>query len=158
MATPHVAGAIAVLLSKNPALTPAELDSIIEMTAVDRGAAGKDTVYGAGRLDVCAAINAVGVEESPEPGIQNMKFALLQNHPNPFQSITTINYSIPIKGEVSLRIYDIMGRSVETLVSEEKDPGVYQVEWDGKDHTSGVYFYRLQSGKSVTTKKLTLLQ
>jgi flagellar hook assembly protein FlgD len=51
-----------------------------------------------------------------------------------------------------------MGRLVETLVSEEKEPGVYQVEWDGKNQSSGVYFYRLQSGKSVTTKKLTLLQ
>jgi serine protease AprX len=158
MATPHVAGAIAIMLSKNSALTPAELDSIIEMTAVERGAAGKDNIYGAGRLDVCAAISAVGVEESTEPGTQNMKFALLQNLPNPFQSITTISYSIPIKGEVSLRIYDIMGRLVETLVSEEKEPGVYQVEWDGKEHTSGVYFYRLRSGKSVATRKLTLLQ
>jgi serine protease AprX len=65
MATPHVAGLIALMLSKNPMLTPAELDSIIETTSVDLGTPGKDNAYGAGRIDACGAINAVPAPANP---------------------------------------------------------------------------------------------
>jgi flagellar hook assembly protein FlgD len=59
---------------------------------------------------------------------------------------------------VELVIYDITGRLVEIIVDEKKEAGVYQVEWDGKDQPSGIYFYRLQSGDFTTTKKLILLK
>ena len=164
MATPHIAGCIAVMLSKNPTLTPAKLDSIIEMTAVPRGSAGKDTIYGSGRLDCCAAVNAVvGVEESPKPEAISMKFSLFQNLPNPLHHTTSITFALPKDGRVSLRIYDITGRLVRTLVDEKKISGIYEVYWDGKDGenqkvTSGIYFYQLKSNNGRLTKRLILLR
>jgi hypothetical protein len=110
----------------------------------------------------------VGIEEEPDSGgFRNAEFGLLQNQPNPFNKLTAISYQIPLtpfnKGgqrgiPVRLAIYDITGRLVETLVEKPHKPGVYQVQWDGKDQSSGIYFYRLQSGNYTDTKKLILLK
>jgi hypothetical protein len=96
-------------------------------------------------------------------------FRLHQNTPNPFLSSTLIRYQVPstnhetrITNHVSLNIYDITGRLVETLVNERQEPGVYQVQWDGRIPESGVrsgiYFYRLESGDILATKKMILLR
>jgi photosystem II stability/assembly factor-like uncharacterized protein len=85
-------------------------------------------------------------------------FTLFQNYPNPFNPTTTINYQIPSTGHVSLKIYDILGREIATLVNEEKSAGNYEIKFDGSNLSSGVYFYRLQSGSFSETKKFVLLK
>jgi hypothetical protein len=85
-------------------------------------------------------------------------FTLNQNYPNPFNPSTTISYSIPKTSLVTIKIIDIIGREVATLVSEEKPFGNYEVLFDGKDLPSSVYFYRLQAGSFTETKKLVLMK
>jgi len=93
------------------------------------------------------------------------EFNLLQNYPNPFNPSTTIKYSIPnvtlsgVEGSrVQLKVYDIIGNEIATLVNEEKAPGVYSVTFDASKLSSGVYFYRLQAGSFIETKKMILLR
>ena len=88
-------------------------------------------------------------------------YALFQNYPNPFNPTTSITYSIP-QGEkqhtVAIRIYDLLGREVATLVNEMKPVGTYTVMWDAASIPSGIYFYRMQSDNFVMTKKLVLIR
>ncbi len=91
------------------------------------------------------------------------EFSLFQNYPNPFNPSTKIEYRIPlnVKGEtsnVSLIVYDILGREVATLVNKQQKPGHYEAQFDASDLTSGIYFYKLQSGKFVESKKMILLR
>ena len=86
------------------------------------------------------------------------KFELSQNYPNPFNPATTIKYSIPKTSFVKLKIYDILGREVATLVNEEKTAGNFEVSFNAANLSSGVYFYRIQAGSFVATKKLLLLK
>jgi glucuronoarabinoxylan endo-1,4-beta-xylanase len=85
-------------------------------------------------------------------------FQLHQNYPNPFNPSTVIEYQIPTAENVSLKIFDMLGREVATLVNERKSPGTYEVMFDGSRLASGMYFYRLQAGNLVETKKLVLLR
>ena len=106
-----------------------------------------------------------GVPESRETPLP---FSLSQNYPNPFNPSTRISYQIPARGWVSLKVYDVLGREVATLVDEEKLPGSYEVTFPGAGRAatgdgtvgaaSGVYFYRLQSGGLAQTRKLLLLR
>jgi C1A family cysteine protease len=86
------------------------------------------------------------------------EYKLSQNYPNPFNPITTIQYQIPQKNHVTLKVFDVLGREVVTLVSEQKPAGAYTIQFDGSGLTSGVYFYRLQAGAYVNTKKFLLLK
>jgi hypothetical protein len=96
------------------------------------------------------------------------KIELSQNFPNPFNPSTKIKYSIPKSGLVSLKVYDILGNEIETLVNEEKPAGEYSVEFSAKGGSasggnamnlpSGVYFYQLKAGDFISTKKLVLLK
>jgi hypothetical protein len=83
-------------------------------------------------------------------------FVLTQNYPNPFNPSTTIEFKIPSFGFVLLKIYDILGREVITLVSGEKQAGIYKVQFDGSSLSSGFYFYQLKAGNYVETKKMIL--
>lgn len=85
-------------------------------------------------------------------------FELLQNYPNPFNPTTMISYTIPKDGHVMLKIYDVLGREVETLVDESQKVGRYEIQFNGSHLASGVYFYRLISGGHVFTKKLMLIK
>jgi uncharacterized protein (TIGR02145 family) len=85
-------------------------------------------------------------------------FTLMQNFPNPFNPSTTIMYSIPYSQFVTLKIYDILGKEITTLVNEEKQRGNYQVEFNGSKLSSGIYFYKLLFGNSVINKKMLLLK
>ena len=101
-----------------------------------------------------------GIKEN-EPVVIPKNFALLQNYPNPFNPTTMIEYQIPNVGTqnfVSLRVYDVLGREVATLMNEQKPAGTYTVQFDGSSLSSGVYFYRLQSGTYCETKKLILMK
>lgn len=98
----------------------------------------------------------VGVGESEEE--IPLRFELYQNYPNPFNPSTIIKFQIPGSGHVILRVYDVLGREVVTLVNEDLAPGNYQVIWDARESASGVYFYRLEAGPSSALRKLLLLK
>ena len=87
-----------------------------------------------------------------------VNFNLYQNYPNPFNPITNINYSIPYQSKVVLKIYDVLGNEIETLVNEEKLIGSYEVEFAGRGLATGVYFYQLRAGSFVETKKMILIK
>ncbi|MCH7761927.1 T9SS type A sorting domain-containing protein, partial [candidate division TA06 bacterium] len=81
-----------------------------------------------------------------------------QNQPNPVHNSTVIRYQIPSTNQVTLLVYDIAGNLVETLVDDSQELGDYQVEWDGKNQASGIYFYKLEAGEISVTKKLIFLK
>jgi len=85
-------------------------------------------------------------------------FELYQNYPNPFNPSTVISYQIPAAGHVVLKVYDILGRDVATLVNEEKTAGNYKVTFNGSRFASGMYFYQLKAGDYLLTKKLMLVK
>ncbi len=85
-------------------------------------------------------------------------YSLEQNYPNPFNPSTVINYQIPKAGNVSLKIFDILGREVITLVNGIQSAGSYKVELNAKQFTSGVYFYRLTAGDFIQVKKMLLMK
>jgi D-alanyl-D-alanine carboxypeptidase len=85
-------------------------------------------------------------------------FKLDQNYPNPFNPSTTIKYELPKSSQVTLSVYDILGRQVSVLVNEKGDAGLHEVKFDGSNLASGVYFYRLAAGDFVQTKRLMLLK
>jgi CubicO group peptidase (beta-lactamase class C family) len=86
------------------------------------------------------------------------EYSLEQNFPNPFNSATAIQYSILQRSNVTLKIYDILGNEITTLVNEEKDQGVYTVNFDANNLASGLYLYRIQAGTFIDTKKMILLK
>ena len=86
------------------------------------------------------------------------EFALEQNYPNPFNPTTNIQFSIVNRQLAIVKVYDVLGQEVATLLNEVKDPGTYTVQFDGSGLSSGVYFYRLQAGEFVATKRLLLLK
>ncbi|MDE3056803.1 MAG: ammonia-forming cytochrome c nitrite reductase subunit c552 [Bacteroidota bacterium] len=87
-----------------------------------------------------------------------VQFALMQNYPNPFNPTTHFQFSIAKSGFVSLKVYDILGREIATLVNEQKSPGTYEITFDASRLTSGIYFYQLSSSGFVAVKKLMLLK
>ncbi len=99
----------------------------------------------------------VSVERKGNNAI-NEDFVLYQNYPNPFNPATTIKYSIPNSGFVSLKIYNILGKEITTLVNRKQAAGNYEINFDASNLTSGVYIYQLNSGKKVQVKKMLLLK
>jgi hypothetical protein len=85
-------------------------------------------------------------------------FHLMQNYPNPFNPSTTIEFSVPRSGLVSLTVCDLLGREVAVLVNGERAAGTYTSTWDARGVGSGVYFYRLRAGEFSETKKLILMK
>jgi len=85
-------------------------------------------------------------------------FVLFQNYPNPFNPTTVIHYYLPVASHAVVKVYDVLGREVATLVNEQKSAGSYQVTFDAHLLTSGVYFYSLQAGSFAETKKLILIK
>jgi len=83
---------------------------------------------------------------------------LEQNYPNPFNPTTKINYSIKEKGNVELKIFDLLGSEIVTLVNEEKAPGNYEVFFDASNLSSGVYLYTIKAGSFVQTRKMLLMK
>ena len=85
-------------------------------------------------------------------------FSVEQNYPNPFNPSTLIKYNIANSGFVSLKVFDVLGNEVTTLVSEVKSAGEYEVEFNAKDFSSGIYLYKLQSGNFSQTRKMILIR
>jgi len=97
------------------------------------------------------------VDVAPDAPIPS-EFSLEQNHPNPFNPSTTIQFRVPSQEFVELKVYDVLGREVATLVNEELQPGSYETTFNGNDLASGVYYYRLSTTSFVQTRKLLLLR
>ncbi|MBI2430182.1 MAG: T9SS type A sorting domain-containing protein [Ignavibacteriales bacterium] len=115
--------------------------------------------------------HTTGVPTSAEANVHiPLHFDLKQNFPNPFNPVTTIQFTIPSVGthenasrvgttfQTFLRLYDVLGKEVATLVDEVKEPGTYSVRFDGSKLSSGIYFYTLQTGNFTATKKLVLMK
>jgi len=86
------------------------------------------------------------------------EFSVSQNYPNPFNPSTTIEFQLPEQKFVSLKIYDVRGNLVTTLISKEMEAGYHTTEWNASKYASGVYFYRFVSGDFRSTKRLLLLK
>ncbi len=85
-------------------------------------------------------------------------YRLNQNYPNPFNPSTTISFALPFRSLVSLKIFDMLGREVATIISQEMSAGNYSKQWNATNVSSGIYYYRLQAGTYIETKKLVLLK
>ena len=107
--------------------------------------------------------STAGKPEAPIEEAAAQRFELLQNFPNPFNIETQIRYSLPETRKVVLRIYDIRGRLVRTLMDAEQTAGTHTIRWDGRDSdgfvvSSGIYIYFLKAGNDVATKKMTIIK
>ena len=118
---------------------------------------GNKRIVGA-RIDIGCYENSLidGINGQIEQTPKN--FTLFQNYPNPFNPDTKINYSAPNISFVTIKVYDVLGNEIATLINEEKKSGNYQVEFKGSNLSSGVYFYRMQAGNFSNTKKLILIK
>ncbi len=85
-------------------------------------------------------------------------YDLSQNYPNPFNPSTTIEYSIPKDANVSIKIYDVLGKEVATLVNDQKSAGTYIINWNASNFSSGLYFYRINAGEFTQTRKMFLVK
>ncbi|MGH2574990.1 MAG: T9SS type A sorting domain-containing protein [Ignavibacteria bacterium] len=123
-----------------------------------------DTVWSPTTRTPTVALTTLCVSEAASPvGTENIsetpvKFSLGQNYPNPFNPSTKISFSIPVDGIVSIKIYDITGREVMTLINMFKQKGNYSLELDARNLPSGVYFYKLHSNGFEDTKKMVLIK
>ena len=86
------------------------------------------------------------------------EFSLEQNYPNPFNPVTSIQYVVGSQSYVTLKVFDVLGNEVATLVNEQKPAGTYEVEFDATNQPSGIYFYNLKAGSFVETKKMILIK
>lgn len=104
-----------------------------------------------GALDKLSVVKTVEQEPVTE-------FALFHNYPNPFNPETKIKWQSPVAGHQTLKVYDVLGNDVATLVDEYKDAGRYETTFDASRLASGIYFYRLRAGTFVETRKMLLVR
>lgn len=157
--SPHAAGAAALLFEKNPNWSNLELKNLIETSAIDLGSQGKDNAYGSGLLSLSLSTSITDYNTPLIP--KNWK--LEQNFPNPFNSETCIKFKIPKRTDVLLKIYDITGKEIKTLINGNMTPGNYDIKWDGKNNnsinvSSGIYLYVIKTKEFYNVKKMVLLQ
>lgn len=102
----------------------------------------------------------IRIEPGSDAEINNLpdQFELLQNYPNPFNPSTNIEFLLPIQSQVSIKIFDLLGREITTLVSGELEAGLHRYSWDAFNQSSGIYFYRLITRDKSITKKMTLIK
>ena len=109
------------------------------------------------RPNICLVTTVLLNENTPSFKLP-ISYNLHQNYPNPFNPVTRIEYEIPAKSFVNLKIFDILGREISTLVNKEQNGGTYEVDFNGSGLASGVYFYRLTTEKFTDTKKMVLIR
>jgi hypothetical protein len=106
-------------------------------------------------LKQASTVQAVGISAD---NLSSLHYTLEQNYPNPFNPATHIQFTLSKTSPTSLKIYDLLGKEVATLLHATMNPGQYTVQWDGSNVPGGVYFYQLRAGQFVQTKKLILLK
>lgn len=134
---------------------PVWLQIIIALTPDEN-----DPGYGIGSYFIMDALNLTGNATSVEFVDDKIpqSFLLNQNYPNPFNPSTIINFSLPEASFVTLKVYNIQGEEVATLIEQELLPGVFNVEWNAENNPSGVYFYSLTTQNKVQSRKMILLR
>jgi subtilisin family serine protease len=159
MASPHVAGVIAMLLERNKSLNYDQVYSIITSSTTKDSYTGQtaNQLFGYGKLNALNAVKATTTDVSQTPS-KNLVYRLYHNYPNPFNPTTKIAYEIPAPAVVSLRIYDILGNEVGVVVNEMKQAGYHEAEFDGTKLASGVYVCQLRAGGQIFSQKMMLLK
>ncbi|HZW38292.1 MAG TPA: YCF48-related protein [Ignavibacteriaceae bacterium] len=109
------------------------------------------------QLDVNGTYEYFNVENTIEISVPNV-FSLEQNYPNPFNPSTSISFNVPVKSEITLKIYNILGKEVANLLNEVKDARYYTINYNASDLASGIYFYELRAGNKTITKKMMLMK
>ena len=101
-----------------------------------------------------------GVAPEHSPADFPARFVLYDSYPNPFNPSTTIQFALPVASDVSIKVFDVLGREIATLLKEHRNAGTGSVRFDAAQHSiaSGVYFYRIQAGPFVQTKKMVLMK
>jgi hypothetical protein len=150
--------------------SPSTLLATTPDTALTVPAPGDTTWYRVSAVDTAGYAGGYSDEAASEPGTASaiedtprLSTRLEQNVPNPFNPATTIRFAIAAPARVDLVIYDVAGRRVRTLVAGHRPPDTYKVTWDGTDDrgarvASGIYFYRLTTGRFAQTRKMVLLK
>jgi hypothetical protein len=129
-------------------LMAGEFDNTIPFTLGPNGSIS----FEGGSLKIPTAVDAQ-LPKTPT------EFALFQNYPNPFNPSTAIRYHVPKRTQVTLKIYDTMGHEVAELMNgKQHEPGAYDIVWDARGLTSGVYFYRISAGDFTSVRKLILMK
>ena len=127
---------------------------LLHMTGITHA----DLTYDSGSNVVTRACESGAVFNADTERALPVAVALEQNHPNPFNPMTTIKYSLPAEGHVRLTVYNVRGQVVTTLVDRRMGPGMHTTVWDARSAASGVYFYILQTDDFTQTRKMTLLK
>ena len=125
-------------------------ECLIRITNVENGFV-YDVSDGVFTIDV---VSSLGEELESNP----TEFNLAQNYPNPFNPSTTIRYAVPKTSQVSIKLYDLTGQEVASLVNEVKEVGTYEVKFDARNLASGVYLYKMIAGDFSSVKKLNVLK
>lgn len=99
--------------------------------------------------------NLVNIENNPS---FSLNYKLYSNYPNPFNPVTNIKYQIGKPGITKIKIFNNLGQLVKNLVDEFKNPGTYEIDFDGTDFASGIYYYRIEANNFITTKKMLLIK
>ena len=152
---PLAAGAATLLLQVSPNLTPMQLATVLKNTA--SLSTSPNNQMGWGIINTYAALQSLltdvnNTTDTPED------FYLLQNYPNPFNPSTKIRFAIPEKSQVKLALYDILGRELATILDEEINPGIKEVELNGSNLSSGIYLVKMITNSYQQTIKITLLK
>ena len=127
------------------------LESIIELR---KNSYSADSAY----FSLVNQGNIVGIAPENEENLNIYSYELNQNYPNPFNPSTVIRYQLPVSSQVTLKVFDVLGNVITTLVNEEKPPGSYEVNFNASNLSSGIYFYKIQSGSFVETRKMILMK
>lgn len=140
----------------------------VESPSIDRGTAifiwKNDTLVDLSTYEYVGSFPDMGAFEFglfsvvDNSSLTPINFSLYQNYPNPFNPSTTISYSIPNPGYITLKIYDVLGKEIQTLVTEFQQAGSYSLDFDASEFSSGIYFYQLEAGNLVVTKKMILIR
>jgi hypothetical protein len=151
---PMLAGASALLLEVDPSLTPMELRDLLRNTA--SRSTNPDNLYGWGIINTHAALQslltAADDKNLPED------FVLLRNYPNPFNPVTNIQFSVPVRSEVRIILYDVLGREMKEILNSEVNAGTHEIVFDGSELSSGVYLVRMLTDNLQKTIKISLLK
>ena len=149
-------------------LFPARPDTLIYTKVKNTGLAVSYILTDSGSVNVIwedslnGKIQLFGIGASVITGVKDnrntMTYHLFQNYPNPFNPSTTIKYQIPKESNVTIKIYDVLGREVSTLLNTEQKVGEHEVEWNANGFASGIYFYQIKAKNFIDTKKMLLIK
>ena len=146
-----------------------DVNTLAEMFSINTVNVGSDSldIWCVGSTGSSTGFNGKAYKTrigNPPTGVNNIgnvvpeDYILYQNFPNPFNPVTKINYSIPKQCLVILKVIDILGKEIKTLINEVKSPGNYLVEFNGSEFSSGVYFYKIQANDFSDVKKMILIK